>query len=70
LLVGSHCPGVRSLGEINKVTVGSGQVFDVCDFGGVEGHGILGFADGLLDELGNDLAIGIGDIFFGREDTG
>lgn len=71
LAVGGDSPGVGATGEVEKTFINGGEIFDVGDLGGVEGNGVFGFADGLLDELGDGIAfIGSEFGFIGGEGIG
>src|SRR3989344_440426 len=61
LAVGGQSPGIGTLGQGQKAAINAGQVFHIGNLGGIEGDGVFGFADGLLNELGD------GGAFFGGE---
>ena len=61
LTVRSDGPGVRTLGKIEQVPVDTGQIFQIGNLSGINSHGIFGFPDSLLDQLGDGVFVGVGE---------
>ena len=65
--VASDSPVVGTLGDTDEITIDGGQYFPVGGGFRVELGGAFGFADGLLDELSDVVAILFGRVFsFGK----